>query len=117
MESLIETMRLTPEDWRDAVNRALHVHDESHAISSIRARKYVPALVEMIAECGVSGMVMALASAIRLVSRRRPLGVEGDDPLATHVTASRLVRCVRKLRRMVAADDVREATYAELEAA
>ncbi len=61
----------------------------------------------MISECGVSGVVVALASAIRHAARRRQDGV--DDPLVTDKTAGRVWRFARMLRLRNAADDVRNA--------
>jgi hypothetical protein len=101
-----EKHRLERREWHVAVSRAFHRHDEIHAISSIRARKHVAALTAMVAECGVTGVIHALGSAIKIAVQNDRGAVR--DPYLTEKNAARVKRFASTLRRRHAADDVAE---------
>ncbi len=98
-----EKHRLESHEWRAAVSRAFHLHDESHGVSAIRARKHIAALTEMVAECGVTGVIHALGSAIKIAAQNGRKAMR--DPYLSEKNANRVKRFASTLRRRHAADD------------
>lgn len=58
----------------------------------------------MVAECGVTGVIHALGSAIKLAAQNGRVAVR--DPYLTEKNAARVKRFASTLRRRHAADDV-----------
>jgi hypothetical protein len=115
MDSNINTHRLSRDEWDEAVGAALNRRAESHAINAVKARKFIPALADMIAECGVSGIIIALASATRRAAKDRALFDDDGGHLITEKNAGRISRFAWTLRFRSAADEVRDSLAADVE--
>jgi hypothetical protein len=120
MSIIDEKHRLEPDEWHAAVSRAFHRHDEAHVISTMRAKKHVAELTDMVRECGATGVLNALGSAMKIAAQNGHAAVH--DQYLTERNANRVKRFAATLRLRNARDDVRdilafEAFDDELEAA
>jgi hypothetical protein len=108
-------IRLSKDDWFEAVGRAYQRSTEAHEIGRARAKKFVPLLTEMCAECGPSAMLAALGAAIRRASRSEsPLAAE-SHPKNTVKDGDRVTRFSDTLRFRQAADVVRDSLEVDVD--